>query len=104
MIRPGGKMQERLLGTLTWLYIAEVLPSSQGTPSVERPWYDRFVAGNDWHWEIAWSGGEGQFWVQNWSVLSVAIALYMSPSAISENAAVLLVPSVISATRVLLTG
>src|SRR4051812_39532361 len=99
MIRPGGKMQDRLLGTLTWLYIAEVLPSSQGTPSVERPWNDKFETGNDWHWEIACSGIEGQVWVQNWSVFSVAIALDISPRPISPNAAVLLVPSVMSATR-----
>src|SRR5262245_54928869 len=104
MIRPGGKMQERLLGTLTWLYMAEVLPSSHGTPSVERPWYARFVTGNAWHWAIAWSGVEGQVWVQNWSVFSVAMALDMSPRPISLNAAVLLVPSVISAIRVRLTG
>ena len=52
-------MQDRMLGTLTWLYIADVLPSIHGTPSVERPWYDRFEAGNDWHWEIAWSGRRG---------------------------------------------
>jgi hypothetical protein len=104
MIRPGGKMQERLLGTLTWLYIADVLPSIHGTPSVERPWNDRFAAWNDWHCEIAWSGVEGKVWVQNWSVFSVAIALDMSPRPISLNAAVLLVPSVMSANRVLLTG
>src|ERR1700728_2004565 len=104
MIRPGGKMQDRMLGTLTWLYIADVLPSVHGTPSVERPWYARFEAGNPWHWAIARAGVVGQVWVQNWSVFSVAIALDWSPSPISLNAAVLLVPSVMSAIRVLLTG
>ena len=74
-------MQVRLFGTFTWLYIAEVLPSSQGTPDVDSPWNARFVAGNDWQSEIAWSGVEGQVWVQNESVFSVALALVMSPSA-----------------------
>jgi hypothetical protein len=60
--------------------MADVLPSIQGTPSVESPWYVRFKAGNAWHWAIAWSGVEGQVCVQNWSVFSVAIALDWSPS------------------------